>query len=65
MTDDALTKVRILKFVKLLDGGESEETVIKSAMNRKWLDQRGSPTTDGRQLVHSFDKMSRSGDAGI
>ncbi|NWG72577.1 MAG: hypothetical protein HXY23_13385 [Parvularculaceae bacterium] len=60
MTDDAITKVKILKFVRLLDGGENEATVIEQAINRNWLDQLGSPTRDGRQLVSSFDKMHRS-----
>ncbi|MEQ1929317.1 MAG: hypothetical protein ABL957_02130 [Parvularculaceae bacterium] len=59
MTDDAITKVKILRFVKLLDGGDSEETVMEQAIHRNWLDTFGAPTLDGRQMIRSFDQMTR------
>lgn len=62
MTDDTLTKVKILKFVKLLDGGDDEKSVMEQAINRNWLDRLGAPTMDGRQLVISFERMNRLAD---
>jgi hypothetical protein len=58
MTDDALTKVKILKWTRLLEGGETEQSVIDHAISRNWLDPLGAPTPHGRLLVHSFEKMN-------
>lgn len=59
MTEDGLTKVKILKFVRLLDGGETEESLVARAQSRNWLDSFGTPTVAGIQLVRSSDRMSR------
>lgn len=58
MTDDAIAK-KILRFVKQLDGGETDDVVLKAAIAHKWMDRHGRPTPDGRDLVSSFDDLSR------
>lgn len=58
MSDDIIAK-DILKFVKLLDGGESEDSVFRAAVARNWLDRHGAPTHDGRQLIRSFEPLWR------
>lgn len=58
MSEEAVTR-HILKFVKLLDGGESDDLVRQAAINRKWLDQRGTPTIEGKRLAHSFHLQSQ------
>lgn len=60
MTDDVIAK-SILKFVRQLDGAETEELVLKSAIERRWLDRRGRPTSDGRRLIDEFDTLQRIG----
>ncbi len=60
MTDDLIAK-NIMKFVRQLDGSESEELVLKSAIERRWLDRRGHPTADGRALIRSFDELQKIG----
>ena len=59
MMDDTLTKRKILKFVKLLDGGDTEARLLEHAISRNWIDGSGAPTRDGRQMIHSFDQMSK------
>ncbi len=58
MSDDAIRR-KILKFVRLVDGGDTEESVRRTAIERNWLDHDGAPTVDGRQLVHAFSLQSR------
>ncbi|HOP20219.1 MAG TPA: hypothetical protein PLV61_03505 [Parvularculaceae bacterium] len=58
MSDDAIVR-NILKFVRQIDGGETDESVLKSAIARRWIDTRGFPTADGRKLVSSFDDLNR------
>lgn len=58
MTEDAIAR-NILQFVRKLDGEMSEEKIFRSAIARNWLDVRGAPTPEGRQLIHSF------GDLGV
>ena len=60
MTDDAIAK-NILKFVRQLDGADSDERVLASAIERRWLDRTGLPTPDGRRLIQSFDDLQRIG----
>jgi hypothetical protein len=60
MTDDVVAK-NILKFVRQLDGAESDELVLQAAIERRWLDRRGLPTADGRELIKSFDDLQRIG----
>lgn len=60
MTEDGIAK-NILQFVRKLDGGDSEERVLKAAIARKWLDAKGAPTPEGRQLIRSFDDLGRNG----
>ncbi|MEZ5921515.1 MAG: hypothetical protein R3C60_09215 [Parvularculaceae bacterium] len=59
MTDEVITK-HILKFVRQLDGFQSEERVLQSAIERCWLDKQGSPTLAGRNLIHSFDILEKA-----
>lgn len=59
MTEDGIAK-NILQFVRKLDGGDSEEGVLKAAIARKWLDAKGSPTPEGRQLIRSFDDLGHA-----
>lgn len=58
MGDDAVRK-DILKFVRLLDGGDTEDRVLEAAVARNWLDSRGAPTQDGRRLIRSFEPLLR------
>jgi hypothetical protein len=58
VSEDAIRR-KILKFVRLVDGGETEESVRRTAIERKWLTDEGEPTIDGRQLVHAFSLQSR------
>jgi hypothetical protein len=58
MTDDAIAK-KILRFVRQLDGGESEDVILNSAIAHNWIDRQGRPTPDGRDLVSAFDDLSR------
>lgn len=58
MTDDAIAK-NILKFVRQLDGADSDELVLKSAIERRWLDRKGLPTPDGRRLIDEFDVLQK------
>lgn len=60
MTDDVITK-HILKFVRQLDGAETEKSVIEAAIAHRWLDHRGKPTADGRRLVDEFDTLKSIG----
>lgn len=59
MTDHAQTKTKILKFVKLLDGGDSEESVMARAQSRNWLDNYGIPTLAGIELIKNSERMNR------
>lgn len=60
VTDDAIAK-NIMKFVRQLDGADSDELVLKSAIERRWLDRRGLPTPSGRRLIDEFDTLQRIG----
>ena len=60
MTEDALAR-KILKFVRQLDGGETDQRVLEAAVARRWLDARGRPTADGRRLVDEFDTLGSIG----
>jgi hypothetical protein len=52
LSEDAITR-HILKFVKLLDGGDTDELVRQAAINRNWLDPHGDPTQEGIRLAYS------------
>ena len=58
MTEDAIAKT-ILKFVRQLDGAETDEGVLEAAITRRWIDNLGHPTPDGRELIRSFDDLGR------
>lgn len=60
MTDDVITR-SILKFVRQLDGVETEERVLEAAISHRWLDKKGAPTPDGRKLIDSFDTLQKIG----
>lgn len=60
MTDDTIAK-NILKFVRQLDGADTDEGVLKAAIQRRWLDKRGLPTADGRRLMSEFDTLQKIG----
>lgn len=64
MTDDAIAK-NILKFVKLLDGGDTDDRVMQAAIRRNWLDDLGEPTPDGRKMIHSFHRMNFPDDSRL
>ncbi len=64
MTDDAIAK-NILKFVRQLDGDDTEERVLQAAIAHRWLDHHGLPTPDGRRLIDSFDTLQRIGRPSI
>lgn len=58
MTDDLIAK-NILKFVRQLDGADTDERVLEAAIAHRWLDRQGVPTTDGRKLIDSFDTLNQ------
>lgn len=58
MTDDAIAKT-ILKFVRQLDGGETEERVLEAAIARHWLTLEGFPTPEGMKLMDEFVTMEK------
>lgn len=58
MTEDGIAK-HILQFVRKLDGGDSEEGVRQAAIARRWLDVKGAPTPEGRQLIRSFKDLGQ------
>lgn len=60
MTDDAVTR-NILKFVRQLDGFDTDERVLEAAIAHRWLDRQGLPTPDGRKLIDEFDTLQRIG----
>lgn len=60
VTDDAIAK-NILKFVRQLDGVDTEEGVLEAAIAHRWLDEQGMPTPDGRRLIDSFDVLQKIG----
>jgi hypothetical protein len=60
VTDDVIAK-NIMKFVRQLDGADTDELVLKSAIERRWLDRCGLPTADGRDLIKSFDDLQKIG----
>lgn len=60
MTDDPIAR-NILKFVRQLDGAETDEGVLKAAIRRRWLDSCGAPTADGRRLVDEFVTLENIG----
>jgi hypothetical protein len=60
VTDDAIAK-NILKFVRQLDGADTDERVLEAAISRRWLDRRGRPTPDGRKLMSEFDMLQKIG----
>lgn len=58
MTDDAIAKT-ILKFVRQLDGGDTEESVLEAAIARHWLTLEGYPTPAGLKLIDEFVTMEQ------
>ena len=60
MTDDVIAK-SILKFVRQLDGAETDDRVLEAAIARRWLDRQGMPTPDGRRLVDEIDTLRNIG----
>lgn len=60
MTDDVIAKT-ILKFVRQLDGAETDDRVLEAAIARRWLDKEGLPTPDGRRLIDEFDTLQKIG----
>ncbi len=58
MTDDTIART-ILKFVRQLDGGETEERVLEAAIARHWLNRDGYPTPAGLKLMDEFVTMEQ------
>lgn len=58
MTDDAIART-ILKFVRQLDGGDTEEHVLEAAIARHWLNPEGYPTPAGLKLMDEFVTMEQ------
>lgn len=58
MTDDVIART-ILKFVRQLDGGETEERVLEAAIARHWLSREGYPTPAGIRLMDEFVTMEQ------
>ncbi len=58
MTDDVIART-ILKFVRQLDGGETEDRVLESAIARHWLNREGYPTPAGLKLIDEFVTMEQ------
>jgi hypothetical protein len=58
VTDDAIART-ILKFVRQLDGGETEERVLEAAIARHWLNREGYPTPEGIKLMDEFVTMEK------
>jgi hypothetical protein len=56
MSEDALTRT-ILKFLRQMNAEDSEESAVRHAVERNWLDDQGAPTADGRRLALSFDLL--------
>lgn len=60
VTDDTIAR-NIKKFVRQLDGADTDEGVLEAAIARRWLDREGVPTDDGRRLIDEFDRLRRIG----
>lgn len=60
MTDDVIAR-SILKFVRQLDGLDSDERLLEAAIAHRWLDKRGVPTPAGRKLIDEFDTLQKIG----
>lgn len=60
VTDDTIAR-SILKFVRQLEGCDTDESVLAAAIEKRWLDKRGAPTPDGRRLIDSFETLNRIG----
>jgi hypothetical protein len=60
VSEDAIAK-HILKFVRQLDGGDDDDVIFRTAINRRWLDNSGRPTPHGRDLIQSFHELERIG----
>jgi hypothetical protein len=58
VTNDAIART-ILKFVRQLDGGETEASVLEAAIARHWLNREGYPTPDGLKLIDEFVTMEK------
>lgn len=58
MTDETIAKT-ILKFVRQLDGGDTEERVLEAAVARHWLTLEGYPTPAGIKLMDEFVTMEK------
>jgi hypothetical protein len=58
VTDEAITRT-ILKFVRQLDGGETEDLVLEAAIARHWLNREGYPTPAGLKLIDEFVTMEQ------
>lgn len=50
---------RIIRFLKQIEGSETEEQLLSAAIARRWLDQDGAPTPDGERLVAAFEDLER------
>lgn len=60
MSEEGIAR-HILQFVRKLDGGDSDEGVLKAAIAHNWLDAKGAPTPEGRQLIRSFNDLRPGG----
>lgn len=58
MTNDTIART-ILKFVRQLDGGDTEERVLEAAIARHWLNREGFPTPAGIKLIDEFVTMEK------
>jgi hypothetical protein len=58
VTDETIAKT-ILKFVRQLDGGDTEERVLEAAVARHWLTLEGYPTPAGIKLMDEFVTMEK------
>jgi len=58
VTNDTIART-ILKFVRQLDGGDTEERVLEAAIARHWLNREGFPTPAGIKLIDEFVTMEK------
>lgn len=54
VTDEKITQ-GILKFVGQMNRTETGDHIKQVAISKNWLDENGTPTADGRELVQSFE----------
>ena len=48
---------RILKFLRMMNAGDDDASLVAFAIARNWMDGAGAPTDDGLRLVQGLKDM--------